>query len=242
MNRFLTNSFRCLLFLVIISLVSLISCSKKAKIDNSLATKSYSISQASSSAPQRNSRLLVKTASLEVSVKSIPEATEAAVKITEKSGGYVRETEVQKDRDAKMNLGIPADRLMIVLDELSQLGIETNRHVSSEDVTDQVVDMEAELLNKRALRDRLRSLLERAKDVKDVLSIESELTRLQTEIDSSEGRLKKMRSDITFSVLSLQLWPMGPEKKKEILGPLGYLYVGTKWFITKLFVIQSGDE
>src|SRR5204863_4184026 len=133
-----------------------------------------------------------------------------------------------------------ARRLSEVLDHLARLGEERRRHVSSEDVTEKVGDLNAELANKKALRDRLRGVLARAKDVKDVLSVENELTRVQTEIDSLEGRLKKIRQDIGFSAISLTLDRPEPEKKSEILGPLGYLYVGTKWFITKLFAIRSG--
>jgi len=50
-----------------------------------------------------------------------------------------------------------------------------------------------------------------------------------------------MREDIDFSAVDLHLAPREPGKKRRILGPLGYLYVGTKWFITKLFVIRSGE-
>jgi hypothetical protein len=77
--------------------------------------------------------------------------------------------------------------------------------------------------------------------VKDVLSVESELTRLQTDIDSIEGRLKRMDTDIQFSAVDVKLSPREPAKPRRIVGPLGYLYVGTKWFITKLFVIRSGE-
>jgi hypothetical protein len=52
------------------------------------------------------------------------------------------------------------------------------------------------LKNKTALRDRLRALLAQAKDVKDILSVEEQLTRLQTEIDAMESWLKSIRSRV----------------------------------------------
>jgi hypothetical protein len=61
-------------------------------------------------------------------------------------------------------------------------------------------------------------------------------TRLQTEIDRGEARLKRLRTDVALSALSLDL-QLRP--KPRILGPLGYLWVGTKWFVTKLFVIRE---
>jgi len=54
--------------------------------------------------------------------------------------------------------------------------------------------------------------------------------RGKTEVDHSR-----------LPAVDLHLSPREPAKKRSILGPLGYLYVGTKWFITKLFVIRSGE-
>ena len=179
---------------------------------------------------------------MEVAVSSVSRSAEEVVRITEEATGYVHESSIEKDAKGKFELRVPATRLDAVLDRLGGLGEERSRHVSTEDVTDKVTDMDAELANKRALRDRLRALLARAKDVKDVLSVETELTRVQTDIDSLEGRLKKLREDVAFSSINLTLKPPEPEKQAQILGPLGYLYVGTKWFVTKLFIIRPGSD
>lgn len=186
-------------------------------------------------------RLFVRTASIEVVVASVPQAAEEAVRLTEQAGGYIHDSSMTKDGRGTFDLRVPAAQLDAVLDQLAKLGEEKSRRVSTEDVTDRVTDLDAELANKRALRDRLRDLLARAKDVKDVLAVENELTRVQTDIDSLEARLKKMRDDVAFSSVSLTLFPQA-EKQSRILGPLGYLYVGTKWFVTKLFVIRSGSD
>jgi len=41
---------------------------------------------------------------------------------------------------------------------------------------------------------------------------------------------------VALSALTLDL---ERKKKPRILGPLGYLFVGTKWLVTKLFVIRE---
>ena len=228
---------------VLLSGTVLASCSaaKRAPAEpSSVFQKARSDSSSDSSGAA--TRLLVRTASIEVAVSSVPQGADEAVRITEQAGGYVHESSIEKDGRGKFELRIPAAQLDAVLTQLGKLGEEKSRHVSTEDITDRVTDLDAELANKRALRDRLRALLARAKDVKDVLSVENELTRVQTDIDSLEGRLKKMREDVAFSSVSLTLTPPEPEKQTRILGPLGYLYVGTKWFITKLFVIRPGSD
>src|SRR2546426_105645 len=218
---------------------SLLAISCARRVGQVLTTRDVPAAGGSAE-PGTGSRLLITTASIEVTVSSVPEA---GAKPSRSPRGRVAtcETVTEKDSDARLKIRIPARRLSEVLDHLARLGEEKRRHVSSEDVTEKVGDLNTELANKKALRDRLRGVLARAKDVKDVLSVENELTRVQTEIDSLEGHLKRMREDIDFSAVDLHLAQREPGKKRGILGPLGYLYVGTKWFITKLFVIRSGE-
>ncbi len=70
-------------------------------------------------------------------------------------------------------------------------------------------------------------------DVKDVIAIEEQLTRLQSEIDYIEGHLKKMKGKIELSYLELKI------KEKIVLGPLGYVTKGVVWIVTKLFVMSG---
>jgi hypothetical protein len=60
---------------------------------------------------------------------------------------------------------------------LRRLGDVAQEGVSSADVTDEVVDLEARLTNMLAVRDRLRGYLDRAESLQDVVAVERELTR-----------------------------------------------------------------
>lgn len=193
---------------------------------------------AAPTAASPDDKLLVRTASLVVSVGSVASAAEEATAIVKQAGGYVSTSSLSKDGPARLGLRVPAQELDLVLTRLSALGKELRRGVSSRDVTENVRDLEAELANQRALRDRLRDLLRRANNVNEVLAVESELTRIQTQIDRLEGRLKATRQDIAFSAVELELTEEPAEKPRRILGPLGLFYEGTKWFIVKLFVIR----
>lgn len=118
------------------------------------------------------------------------------------------------------------------MDELSELGSVESRTVSSDDVTQQHQDIGVRLKNARALRSRLRDLLTRATDVEDVLAIERELTRVQSEIESMEFQLRDLDSRIELSRLTVRL------QRKRVLGPLGYLGYGIWWGFKKLFVLD----
>lgn len=177
-------------------------------------------------------RSYVLSASQTLDVKEIEQAIRDVEAIVKKSGGHIEGQRVRGDEQARLTLRVPPGQLVPTLDALAALGKEEHRSVSSEDVTEKLIDTEARLKNAIALRDRLKTLLNQAKDVKDVLEIEKELARLQGDIDSMEGRLKKLKAQVDFSTIDLTL------DRRKILGPLGYIVYGAAWLIKKLFVIQ----
>lgn len=177
-------------------------------------------------------RMLVWTASLSLVVNDPAAAAARAAEIAEKSGGYVEEKS-SYESTIGMKLRVPAKALPSALDALGTLGSVSSRFVSAQDVTESCIDLEARLKNASALRDRLKALVEQAKDVKDVLAIETELTRVQSEVDSMEGRLKAMKGRVALAEVSLDI------RRQRILGPVGLLFQGLGWTIGKLFVIQE---
>lgn len=181
-------------------------------------------------------RLLVKTASLTVVVADVAAAADSAAAVVRGLGGHVTGSELTEAKRARLDLRVPAARLDEALAALAALGEERSRSVSASEVTGEVSDLEAALANQRALRDRLRALLARAQKVEEVLAVERELTRLQTELDRGEARLARLRNDVALSAVTVHL---EQKPRPKIYGPLGYLWLGTEWFVTKLFVIRE---
>jgi len=177
-------------------------------------------------------RSYVLSASQTVEVKEVERAIKDVESIVKKTGGHVQSQSVREDEQAHLTLRVPPGQLLPTLDALAALGKEEHRSVSSEDVTEKYIDTEARLKNAIALRDRLKALLNQAKDVKDVLEIEKELARVQGDIDSMDGRLKKLKEQVDYATVDLTL------NRRKILGPLGYIVYGAAWLIQKLFVIQ----
>lgn len=186
---------------------------------------------------QDTERLRIQRAFLGVEVEDLPASVSALQSLAKELQGYVESENVSRDESANLALRVPATRLSEAMDRTAALGEETYRRIDVTDVTDEVVDLDARRKNLVALRDRLRNLLDRAQSVEDVLRVERELTRVQTELDALDGRLERLRGDVEMARLEVRLEKQRP---KRILGPLGYVYVGTRWFIEKLFVIRHG--
>jgi hypothetical protein len=107
------------------------------------------------------------------------------------------------------------------------------RTVRRQDVTAQVVDVEARLGTLRTVRDRLRAYLGNAAATADLVAIERELARVQGEIDVLEAQQRMLSTRVDLAEVSLDA------RRPRILGPLGWLVSGVATLIEKLFVIRD---
>ncbi len=77
------------------------------------------------------------------------------------------------------------------------------KEIDARDVTDQFIDLETRLENKRNYLTRYNDLLKQAKSVKEILEIEEKIRTLEEEIDSTTGRLKYLSDLVDYSTLEL---------------------------------------
>ncbi|HEU4560025.1 MAG TPA: DUF4349 domain-containing protein [Longimicrobium sp.] len=177
-------------------------------------------------------RLLVRQASMELEASRPVDAAREVEQITRGVGGHVEEATDREAKRVRMVLRVPAPALDSVLGAVGRLGKVKDRQISAVDVTEQTTDLEARLQNLIAVRDRLRQHLQRADAVADVIAVERELARVQTEIDILERRLRELRSSVALSRVALDI------HRPRVLGPLGVVVSGVANLIGKLFVIQ----
>jgi hypothetical protein len=178
-------------------------------------------------------RMLIWTADLDIQVNNISNSVAKVTAFITTQKGFVERTMTTKDGSASMTLRVPAKILKSTMSSLETIGTVTLRNISAEDVTEKYVDIDARLKNKIALRDRLKQLLDKATAVKDILSIETELNRVQSDIDSMTAQIKSLKGRADYATIDLTL------SRKQILGPLGYFFKGLYWGIEKLFIIQE---
>ncbi|HEX8320161.1 DUF4349 domain-containing protein [Longimicrobium sp.] len=177
-------------------------------------------------------RAVIQQAGLSMVTDSLARLHRAADSLTVALGGYVGEAEL-RESDLHMSLRVPAPALNGVLDQLSGMGTVKRRTVRRQDVTAQVVDVEARLGTLRTVRDRLRAYLGNAAATADLVAIERELARVQGEIDVLEAQQRMLSTRVDLAEVSLDA------RRPRILGPLGWLVSGVATLIEKLFVIRD---
>jgi hypothetical protein len=111
---------------------------------------------------------------------------------------------------------IPVDRYESFLEELSTLGVTENFNQTAQDVTEEFVDLEARIANKRQLEKRILQLLEESEGkVEEILEVERELARVRSEVEQMDGRLRYLtnRTDLTtITIRAVELKDYVPPK------------------------------
>src|SRR5690606_35499913 len=119
--------------------------------------------------------------------------------LVQSSGGYLALTDIARnqgtERSGRWVVRIPVAGYDTFLNALSQIGVKERFHQSTQEVTEEYVDLEARIASKKKLEERILELLDnRDGEIKDVIVIEQELARVRTEIEQMEGRLRVLEN------------------------------------------------
>lgn len=141
---------------------------------------------------------------MELTVPDAFVAISRARSIATSAGGFTGQEE-SRDNKASITLRVPADRFDSALEQLAKLGKVTVQHKQADDVTEQVVDLDARLATQRASVDRMRALLARASSVTEIAQIETELTRREADLESLQGRRNALGGKVALSTVTVMV-------------------------------------
>ena len=186
-------------------------------------------------------RSIIYAGTMTVRVDDVDAAATKAIAFATSAGGFVGGDNRRRDdrrSTGTLVLRIPAAKFTPTLEQLKGLGDEEDRTITAQDVTDQVVDVQARLNNAEASVDRIRALLAKATTIGEITSLESELSRRLSDLESLQARKRKLDGLTALSTITLQL--LGPEAaittdKDEIGVAVGFKE-GLKAFLASLQV------
>jgi hypothetical protein len=190
-------------------------------------------------------RSLIYTGSIGVRVDNVVEAADKATGIATAAGGVIggdRRTLDGARSEAQLTLRVPADKFTPVLDQLAKLGVEESRSVQADDVTEQLVDLDARVASQQASVDRVRALLAKANTIGEVVSVESELTRRVADLDSLKQRRAKIGGLVALSTITVNLHGTAapePGPQKPETGFLAGLRAGWAGFLSSVKVVLT---
>ncbi|MEU1127678.1 DUF4349 domain-containing protein, partial [Streptomyces sp. NPDC005899] len=152
---------------------------------------------------------VIRTATLEVEVRSVPKAVAAARRAAEGAGGLVGDERTERvdgtHETSHLVLRVPQDRYGSVLRTLEGSGKLLSRTSGAKDVTGQVVDAESRISTQRASVARVRALMDKAEKLSDVVTLEGELSSRQADLEALLAQRASLEDRTALATITLEL-------------------------------------
>jgi len=159
-------------------------------------------------------RLVVFTARLELVVEDVEATVDAVRLLAESHGGFVSNVNTRDERGS-ITIRVPQRRFHDAVEEIEGLGDVESRNLQGEDVTEEYVDLQAELTNMERQEQRLLDIMEMGSTVESVLKVEKELERVRGRIESLQGRINYLDSRVELATITVNL-SLEPEEEPEV--------------------------
>jgi hypothetical protein len=156
-------------------------------------------------------RLVIKTGSITIVVKSVEEAVNAVTSMATAAGGYVVSSKSGSENEklvATLTIKVPADKFEASMATLRAMALEPpTENINGQDVTEEYADLDAQLGNLRATEKQLLNLLDRAQTVDDTLKVYNQLTNIRGQIERLQGRMQFLARSAALSTITVSLRP-----------------------------------
>jgi len=152
-------------------------------------------------------RKIVKTGSMTLEVGNITETMDEVAEMADELSGYVVSSykyEYERGVSGRIVIRVPFERFEEAFARLRQLAIAVPYETTTAtDVTEEYVDLEAQLSNLLATEAQYLALLEKAENVEEMLMVQKELSKVRGEIEQIEGRMKYLEQTSETSLIEV---------------------------------------
>ena len=197
------------------------------------------VDAAEESPAEPTDRKLIKNGNITFESEDIVASTNFIKRFVSTHKGYIsNEREDKQDGSISKHLQIrlPNVAFNTFVSQLNKhAGTFTSKEISVDDVTEEYVDIAARLKTKKEVEKQFVNLLSKGKTVAEILNVEKELGEIRGDIESIEGRLKLMDSQISFSTLNLD-YSTKTQSNFGFINKLGKAIVGG-WELLSNFIL-----
>jgi hypothetical protein len=162
---------------------------------------------------------VIRTIALSIVAADVDAARPAIDDVLRRLSGFVGTMHVtgtrNQGRTIRASLRIPSSRVDEAVARLRALGKVVDESHGGEDVTAQVVDIDARLVNNRNTEKRLTDVLQnRTGKVGDILEVEREIARVRAEIEQLDAQRKNLADRVSYATVALAV----TEERQATLG------------------------
>ena len=166
--------------------------------------------------PPTEERMILRTGEMSLVVEDVTQASEEIAQLARRFDGYVVSSRISGEEEEMrgwISIRVPDEKFELALAQLRNLAVRVkSESTSSQDVTEEYVDLKSRLKNAEATEQQYLALLEKAEDVEDILRIYESLSRVRQEIEQIKGRMQYLERTSSMSLISVHLEPESTAK------------------------------
>ncbi|HYV12392.1 MAG TPA: DUF4349 domain-containing protein [Pyrinomonadaceae bacterium] len=160
-------------------------------------------------------RKIIRNAEITIEVPSTTDAQHQVTSIAETHGGFVVTSEAkqresndpaQRTLDIKLVVRVPSNQFGRAFDEIKKLAGNTpSENVTSQDVTEDFIDLEARIKTQKALEVQFLGIMRQAIKIADALEVQRQIAEVRTDIEKLEGRKRFLENRSSLSTINVNI-------------------------------------
>ncbi|HZX49524.1 MAG TPA: DUF4349 domain-containing protein [Candidatus Paceibacterota bacterium] len=159
---------------------------------------------------QLTQRKITKNGSLSLLVESAEDAAQRIQNIANDLQGFVSNSRVYEvsagTKNGAVTIRVPSDKFEEAVAAIKELASKVEQEqITSADVTEQFVDLEARLTNLRAEEAQYLEIMNRAGSISDTLQVAQQLSRVRGQVEQLEGQLQFLARQVDMSTIQVSL-------------------------------------
>lgn len=163
-------------------------------------------------------RIIVRNVDMTIEAPDVAAVIAEIGNITTQIGGWIVRTQNVEVHRGAIDIRVPADRLDETLITIRGIASNVTSEIStSQDFTEEFTDATARIQTLQDTVDALRALFDRAEKIEDALTIQREITRIQSEIESMQARVNFLSQSAAFSLVRIVVQAL-PQEMEIIAG------------------------
>lgn len=156
-------------------------------------------------------RKLMQDGNLSLVVAKVEDSVDSLSGVASKFGGRIdsvnyQDTEKSDKKRATVILRVPAANFANAMTETKALAIKvTSENISTRDVTEQFVDMQARLKTLKSTEEQYLEIMKKAVKIDDILNISQYLSNVRTQIEQIQGQMNYLSRQVDMSIITIYL-------------------------------------
>lgn len=181
-----------------------------AESGSALSYRANQVSSNGPEAPPLREPAVIQVGTMTVQSDDVAQARFDLDKVVDSYGGTIADEKTTATTEGEVRLSrvvlrIPSQDFDQAMLDLAELGKVTASTRKAQDVTAEVIDTEARIRAQEQSLQRVEVLFTRAQSIRDIVAIEAQLSRRQSDLDSLKGQLAYLKDQTTLSTITVYL-------------------------------------